>query len=230
MAWFCPVWKRSCTRCRGVESSPQKTATKLLCRPMGTEVDQEDIPDETAVGLSPGAGGAETEIVPPVKQPESVTAWSEADDDALPQPWPAVWKRATLVASVGVIAAVGIGVGGWMTFRSHHDSAPVPPAANVTTTPPAPPPTLDGTYRIEHYPSQAVFHGRTTPAPLNNATVTSWWAFRSICTAGTCVAHGIKLENTDHTHFAAANITDDLVFKDGRWQDALPYAKTQPCG
>jgi serine/threonine-protein kinase len=193
-------------------------------------VDQEDIPDETAVGLSPGAGGAQTEIVPQVERPETVTAWSEADDDALTQPWPAVWKRATLVASVGVIAAVGIGVGGWMTFRSHHDSAPVPPAASVTTAVHPTPPTLDGTFRIEEYRSQPVFHGRTTPAPQNNATVTSWWAFRSTCMAGTCVAYGIKLENNDHTHFAAANINDDLVFKDGRWQDALPHTETQPCG
>lgn len=196
---------------------------------MGTELDQEDIPDETAVGLSPGAGGAETEIVPPLKQPESVTAWSEADDDALTQPWPAVWKRATLVASVGVIAAVGIGVGGWMMFRSHHDSAPVPPVASVTTTPPAPPPTLDGTFRIEQYRSQAIFHGRTVPPPQNNATTTNWWAFRSTCMAGTCVAHGIMLENNDHTHFADANITDDLVFKDGKWQDAMPYIETHKC-
>ena len=128
----------------------------------------------------------------------------------------------------GVIAAVAIGVGGWMAFRSHHDSAPVPPAAGVTTLPAAPP-TLDGTYRIEEYRSQAVFHGRTAPAPQNNATTTSWWAFRSTCMAGTCVAHGIKLENNDHTHFAAANIIDDLVFKDGKWQDAMPYIETVKC-
>ena len=185
--------------------------------------------DKTEVGDSPLA---QTEVVPPVSQPEEApTAWSEADDDALTQPWPAVWKRAILVASVGVVAAVSIGVGGWMAFRSHHDSAPVPPAASITTTTaPAPPPALDGTYRIEQYQSQAVFHGRTTPAPYDNDTVTIWWAFRSTCMAGTCVAFGIKLENNDHTHFAAANDTDNLVFKDGKWQDALPYTETKPCG
>jgi hypothetical protein len=131
--------------------------------------------------------------------------------------------------STRVIAAVGIGVGGWMMLRSHHDSAPVPPAASVTTNPLAPPPTPDGTYRIEQYRSQAVFYGRTVPAPQNNATTTGWWAFRSTCMAGTCVAHGIKLENNDHTHFAAANITDDLVFQDGKWQDAMPYISTVRC-
>src|SRR5271166_6649517 len=86
---------------------------------MGTEVDQEDIPDETAVGVSPGSGGAETEIVPQVERPETVTAWSEADDDALTQPWPAVWKRATLVASVGSSPPWRLAsVAGWRSGRT----------------------------------------------------------------------------------------------------------------
>jgi hypothetical protein len=81
-----------------------------------------------------------------------------------------------------------------------------------TPSPPAPAvagPVLDGTYRMDIDPG--------------DDPTTSWWGFRSVCTAAGCVAAGSRL--ADINHHEATGDSHVFHFADGHWQDT-PYLKT----
>ena len=134
-------------------------------------------------------------------------------------PWRLVVGIAVGIIAAGLIAAIVV-TSGWGTAKH----------ADLITKPNAAVSVLDGTYRVEEYPGQAVHRGHA-PVPMQNrATITTWWAFRSTCISGICTAHGVHLDTADHTKPNQDRHTIDLVFKDGAWRDATPIVDTVKCG
>jgi hypothetical protein len=94
------------------------------------------------------------------------------------------------------------------------------PATVVPTNNPPPAvagPVLDGTYRVDLEFAKQTVNGAQTTVGDN---LTSWWAYRSLCTSTGCVATGSALDDNNHQGTTgAANV---LRFADGRRQ-ATPY-------
>lgn len=121
------------------------------------ETETAESADETVAGTSHGAGGDETEVVPPVTEVAPELAWSACEDEAGLEPAPAAgrsWARTCgYAALIGVVpAGLLILIFGfpWYWF-SPRSSAPAPsvaaptPAPTVAALPPAgsaPPPAV----------------------------------------------------------------------------------------
>lgn len=121
------------------------------------ETETAESADETVAGTSHGAGGDETEVVPPVTEAAPELAWSGCEDEAGLEPAPAAgqsWARTCgYAALIGVVpAGLLILIFGfpWYWF-SPRSSAPAPsvaaptPAPTVAALPPAgsaPPPAV----------------------------------------------------------------------------------------
>lgn len=121
------------------------------------ETETAESADETVAGTSHGAGGDETEVVPPVTEVAPELAWSACEDEAALEPAPAAgrsWARTCgYAALIGVVpAGLLILIFGfpWYWF-SPRSSAPAPsvaaptPAPTVAALPPAgsaPPPAV----------------------------------------------------------------------------------------
>jgi hypothetical protein len=121
------------------------------------ETETAESADETVAGTSHGAGGDETEVVPPVTEVAPELAWSGCEDEAGLEPAPAAgrsWARTCgYAALIGVVpAGLLILIFGfpWYWF-SPRSSAPAPsvaaptPAPTVAALPPAgsaPPPAV----------------------------------------------------------------------------------------
>ncbi|GAB4942942.1 hypothetical protein MAHJHV49_14890 [Mycobacterium avium subsp. hominissuis] len=124
---------------------------------MSEETETAESADETVAGTSHGAGGDETEVVPPVTEVAPELAWSGCEDEAGLEPAPAAgrsWARTCgYAALIGVVpAGLLILIFGfpWYWF-SPRSSAPAPsvaaptPAPTVAALPPAgsaPPPAV----------------------------------------------------------------------------------------
>ncbi|ABK68209.1 hypothetical protein [Mycobacterium avium] len=124
---------------------------------MSEETETAESADETVAGASHGAGGDETEVVPPVTEVAPELAWSGCEDEAGLEPAPAAgrsWARTCgYAALIGVVpAGLLILIFGfpWYWF-SPRSSAPAPsvaaptPAPTVAALPPAgsaPPPAV----------------------------------------------------------------------------------------
>lgn len=93
------------------------------------------------------------------------------------------------------------------------------PAA-ITPATAAAGPALDGTYRVDYYWAKQTANGASTIGDPTATQTTSWWAFRSSCTATGCVATGSRLAEANHDE--ARGGARVLRFADGRWQDT-PY-------
>lgn len=81
-------------------------------------------------------------------------------------------------------------------------------------------PALDGTYRVDYDWAKQTANGASTTGDPATTKTTSWWAFRSSCTATGCVATGSRLAEANHNE--ASGGTRVLRFADGHWQDT-PY-------
>jgi serine/threonine-protein kinase len=132
---------------------------------------------------------------------------------------------AAVVLMAGLLA-LGVVIGRETTDKPA--AAPTTSAAAPTTS--AAPIPLDGTYRIDVARSKQTFNFAPNPQPPD---VTTWWAFRSACTATTCVATGTLLDDNGHTH--ARDPTQPLIldFANGYWQsraDAVPFPCVGPNG
>jgi hypothetical protein len=192
-------------------------------------------PDETVAGVSAGAGGAETEIVPPVTQAQPEHAWSkeEPQTEPLRQPWGRAWSAAAVFVMVGVVVAIAIA--GWALLRSHTGPNQPTPAASPasappssTSTAPSSEPVLDGTYRFVFDLSRETFNVKGSAA--DTGTRTSWWALRSQCQAGRCMAAGVRLDDTYHTvQSSRSDVIRDaaLSWTDGQWIE-LPITSPLP--
>jgi hypothetical protein len=90
----------------------------------------EEAQHETVAGVSPGAGGAETEIVPPVTEAAPEHAWSqeEPETEVLGQSWRSTWGVATVIMVCAAVTALVIGFTVWIV-GSHHTDAPAVPSA-----------------------------------------------------------------------------------------------------
>ena len=132
---------------------------------------------------------------------------------------------AAVVLMAGLLA-LGVVIGRETTNKA---AAPTTSAAAAPTTTAAPVP-LDGTYRIDVARSKQTFNFTPNPQPPD---VTTWWAFRSACTATTCVATGTLLDDNSHTHAREPNQPLILDFANGYWQsraDAVPFPCVGPSG
>jgi serine/threonine-protein kinase len=110
-----------------------------------------------------------------------------------------------------------------------------PAAAPPTTSSrnfPGPGEALDGSYRVDVNREQQTYNRTPDPQPPN---VSTWWAFRTACTATACVATGAMLDDKDHQNLSPAGGDKPLVldFRDGAWQsrpDKVTFACLGPNG
>ncbi|GFG76542.1 serine/threonine-protein kinase [Mycobacterium botniense] len=142
---------------------------------------------------------------------------------------------AALVVLVGVLA---VGAGAMREARAPssraasptgpmHLSAPRAVPTSSLPAEPSPQQLLDGLYRLDVNRSQQTFNDTPDPQPPD---VSTWWAFRAVCTATGCVATGIMLDDKDHRTASTSGGDKPLVldFRDGAWQsrpDTVPF----PC-
>jgi len=135
-------------------------------------------------------------------------------------------SAAVLVSAAAVAAAVT-----WSGPRHGEPGRPGPQAAPDSSAaasaqlPPAP--RLDGTYRLDYDRKKLASNG----VPLrHNGVQTSWWAFRSSCTAAGCVATGTRLDDRTHQQATsgAGGQPGVLRFVGGYWQ-AMPRQRRVRC-
>lgn len=188
-------------------------------------MDVDDV-DETLAGIGPAD---ETELLPAAAATGIELAWSDEPETAVPEPrsWRAASALAGGVVLAGVVAAVGVALGG----RGDHHQAPTGaapvPAIPTATTPTAP--TLDGTYMIDFQTQNATYRGNALPAPGDMKPESfTWWAFHSTCGPDVCSVTGVGLAD-DHQTAKVGGETDVLNFVNGQWEDATPASMTSPC-
>jgi serine/threonine-protein kinase len=158
-----------------------------------------------------------------------------------PTPAPAAtsrrWPWILLGSAAGmVLTLVGL-LAGITLSRNNHATVPqagIPTtrtttAATVPTTrtPAAAPAPLDGTYQVDVNRAQQTYNDAPDPQPPN---VTTWWAFRTSCTATGCVASAMLLDDDNHQTASTTAGTHVLVldFRDGAWQ-SRPETVQFPC-
>jgi serine/threonine-protein kinase len=146
------------------------------------------------------------------------------------------WATALVCAVLIAIAA---------TWSALYSFQPETPPANVPAlaskpsvpAPSAAParsggPVLNGTYQLSYDRSKQTTNG----IPIrHDGPATSWWVFRSVCTANGCAATGTQLDDTNHQ---VASTTDGghtyaLRFVGGYWQGGFQQERagcTQPNG
>ncbi|MEV0669898.1 serine/threonine-protein kinase [Mycobacterium sp. NPDC050441] len=113
------------------------------------------------------------------------------------------WVHAAAIASVGVIASVGL----WQLWPSADAAAseqPSPPpstatasATNAAATPVPSSPVFDGLYRLDYDNPHATLNGNPWPA-AGNQIASYWWAFRSTCKPSGCVTTSTRMDSTNH--------------------------------
>lgn len=167
----------------------------------------------TTAWVGEGAGGDETDIVESVTvQAETLTAWSEADDeepDSPRKPWRFVWG---IVASVLVVCALVVTV----VLNVLQKGNPAPNAGPAPSTHAPPQPVLDGTYRVDYNFAKQTENGAPYGQP--NIGNIAWYAFRSSCRHTGCFATGTKLDANNHGVVSNPSRTVELHFADGHWQ------------
>jgi serine/threonine protein kinase, bacterial len=144
--------------------------------------------------------------------------------------------RKIVLGAAAVVSVVGLVLLGLLIGRTPDTTAAH--AARPTTStsaavgaptagsPVAAPVPLDGTYRLDVQRTKQTFD--YTPDP-HAADVSTWWAFRSSCTASSCTAAGTQLDDNDHAQAKSPGgepIVLDL--RDGRWL-SRPQTATFPC-
>jgi serine/threonine protein kinase, bacterial len=112
-----------------------------------------------------------------------------------------------VAAAIAVVAITATGVIGYMIEKNNTASKPAPPAA-----------VLDGTYRLDFDFAKATSNGAPYPQSTPSPTDGQWWAFRSSCASGGCIATGTLLDDKNHQVAATPGHTAELHFRDGHWQ------------
>jgi len=151
--------------------------------------------DETIAGTTPGAGGAETEIVAVDYPPTGSTppaAWSQAEPETelLPQSWGQAWSAAAVLVLIGVVVAMG--VAGWDLLRSEDRPAASPPSTiPAAALPPIAAPKSTPPRDDEEY--VAIAFSLTAPgksAPISEAGVAGTQDRADQIALNLCRAHG----------------------------------------
>lgn len=175
------------------------------------------------------------------RSPEAALAVVDYPDDAEPEtgiapPGPnRRWLLLGAAAAAVVLLLTGL-LAGLLIGRKNHPSvtqagppstAPlaVPTTTTTAATMPAPDQMLDGTYQVDINRSQQTFNDNPDPQPPD---VTTWWAFRSWCTATGCIAVGMQLDDEDHRTASNPAGTLMLDFSQGAWQ-SRPETLRFPC-
>ncbi|MDI3314298.1 MAG: protein kinase [Mycobacterium sp.] len=147
------------------------------------------------------------------------------------------WLLGGLVAASALLLAVlgKLALGGGTGGQTDRASAPSPASATRTSVPAVAPPRsvsgvppapLDGVYRVDIDRAQQTFNDSPDPQPPN---VTTWWAFRSACTPGGCVADAVMLDSDNHQKVSStAGPPVVLDFREGAWQ-SRPQTLQFPC-
>lgn len=132
---------------------------------------------------------------------------------------------AATVVLIGLFAA-GITIGRRTNALAPQAISPAPSiSANPTTGSGAPLP-FEGTYRIEVQRSKQTFDNTPTPQPPD---VETWWAIRSSCTPGRCLAAATLLNDADHTRQKSPGVPPLILeFADGQWH-SVPETTKFPC-
>ncbi|ORW28677.1 serine/threonine-protein kinase [Mycobacterium palustre] len=146
------------------------------------------------------------------------------------------WAAALLCAVLIAVAAT------WSVLYSFEPQSPAPnpPALASKPSVPAPSaapvrpggPTLNGTYKLTYDRSKETTNG----IPIrHDGPTTSWWAFRSVCTANGCAAAGTQLDDVNHQVASTVDggHTYTLRFVGGYWQGGFQQERagcTQPNG
>lgn len=165
-----------------------------------------------------------TAVVPDVTRTEAAElAWSHAE---LPEPRirrPLPRSLRLLLGAVGVGALV---VTSFILGERHQATRQQPIASSATTNTPAGP-TLTGTYRLDYHPEEASYRGHSNlPTEQPRPSYSTWWAFRSMCSATGCTANGVRLDDVNHGVARVPALTDTLHFVNGQWRDAVPTIET----
>jgi serine/threonine protein kinase, bacterial len=143
------------------------------------------------------------------------------------------WRRRPWVVLGSLTAAVllvfaGVSVGIMIGRKTANEAAPthVPsPSANPSVAAPTssvaarpvPGELLDGVYQMDINRAQQTYNQTPDPQPPN---VTTWWAFRSLCTTTGCVADGIQLNDQNDLVASPSAGAHPIVldFGEGAWK------------
>lgn len=186
------------------------------------ETETAESADETVAGTSHGAGGDETEVVPPVTEVAPELAWSGCEDEAGLEPAPAAgqsWARTCgYAALIGVVpAGLLILIFGfpWYWF-SPRSSAPAPsvaaptPAPTVAALPPAgsaPPPSVRTL-------------GPVAVPPPSTVTVTA-------APPATVTVEALPPTDSSWTPEQLATSTCDVLWSGGTQADAVEFVRSK---
>lgn len=107
-------------------------------------------------------------------------------------------------------------------------AAPIAATSNAPSSPqPGSGPALNGVYRFDEDNVNSLYDGIRIQPDENKKTITTWWAFRSACTASGCAATGTQLNDKDHLESIGGH-GNVLRYADGRWQD-VPFKALISC-
>jgi serine/threonine protein kinase, bacterial len=156
--------------------------------------------------------------------------------------WPWVVGLGTAAAALSVaLVAVGVIIGRGNDTGSTQaagpltatrSSAPKPAPSTGSHDFPGPGEALDGSYRIDVNRAEQTYNSTPDPQPPN---VSTWWAFRTVCTLKSCVATGDLLDDTDHQKLNETGGGKPVVldFHNGAWQsrpETMLFACVGPNG
>jgi serine/threonine protein kinase, bacterial len=146
------------------------------------------------------------------------------------------WATALVCAVLTAIAATWSAL---YSFQPESPAANVPALASKPSVPapgaaPARPggPVLNGTYQLTYDRSKQTTNGI---AIRHDGPASSWWAFRSVCTANGCAATGTQLDDANHQVASTVDggHTYALRFVGGYWQGGFQQERAgcvQPTG
>jgi serine/threonine protein kinase, bacterial len=149
-----------------------------------------------------------------------------------------VWVWLAIAFGAGLILSTALlAVGIFIARKNGTTSTEAESPGTVTTTVAAAPTTkttsaptlvlLDGGYRLDLNRVQQTYNETPDPQPPN---VSTWWAFRSSCTAVGCLASGVLLDDANHQtrNAAAGGLFIVLDLRNDAWQ-SRPESVQFPC-
>jgi serine/threonine protein kinase, bacterial len=159
--------------------------------------------DSFSTGAKAPPDGAAPAVTRRRRRPRKVVLWSAA------------------VVLLAGLLALGIVIGRQTEPTRTQAASRTPPpsapaAAPTTSTTAAAPVPLDGSYRIEVQRTKQTFNYIADPQPPD---VSTWWAFRSLCTPDACTAAATQLDDNDHMQaMSPGGGSISFKFGDGQWQ------------
>jgi serine/threonine-protein kinase len=193
------------------EADDRQTAGSRFRSRFAAKASQPSEGEQPNVGVAaPAATLTEPAAVPLRRKPRKVVLWTAA------------------AAVVVAVLVLGVVIGRKTHSTTVPAALPAPGTSAAAGAPPAPaaPTQLDGSYRLQAERTKQTYNAVADPNPPD---VTTWWAFRSLCTPDGCNAAATQLDDTDHVQAKApAGASLFLQFTGGQWQSA-PMSLDFPC-